>query len=78
LILFAINLNRFASAIRVKRKLNSTKVTDALTDLCIIRGVSGYLQSDHGPEVIAAAVRMWIKAVAVNTADIEPASPGKN
>jgi hypothetical protein len=65
-------------AIRLKRKLNSTKVTDALTDLCIIRGVPGYLRSDHGPQVIAAAVRMWIKAVAVNTADIEPAASGKN
>lgn len=32
-------------AIRVKRKLNSTEVIDALTDLFILRGVSAYIRS---------------------------------
>ena len=45
--------------IRVKRKLNSAEVIDALTDLFILRGVPAYLRSDNGPEFIALAVRDW-------------------
>ncbi len=60
---------------QVKRKLNSTDVIDALTDLFIIRGVPAYIRSDNGPEFIAEAVRQWIKAVGAQTAYIEPGSP---
>jgi putative transposase len=49
--------SRECLAIRVKRKLNSTDVIDALTDLFIIRGVPAYIRSDNGPEFIAEAVR---------------------
>ena len=75
-------------AIRVKRKLNSTEVIDALTDLFILRGVPGYIRSElpiegaigsspmgDGPEFIAEVVRDWIKAVGAKTAYIEPGSP---
>ena len=67
--------SRECLAIRVKRKLNSTDVIDALTDLFIIRGVPAYIRSDNGPEFIAEAVRQWIKAVGAETAYIEPGSP---
>ena len=33
--------------IRVKRKLNSTEVINALTDLFILRGVPAYVRSDN-------------------------------
>ena len=49
--------SRECLAIRVKRKLNSTEVIDALTDLFILRGVPAYIRSDNGPEFIAEAVR---------------------
>ena len=65
-------------AIRVKRKLNSTDVIDALTDLFILRGVPAYIRSDNGPEFIAEAVRDWIKPVGAKTAYIEPGSPWEN
>ena len=39
--------------IRVDRKLNSTDVVDALTDLFILRGAPEYIRSDNGPEFIA-------------------------
>jgi len=65
-------------AIRVKRKLNSTDVTDALTDLFIVRGIPAYIRSDNGPEFIADAVRQWNKAVGAETAYIEPGSPWEN
>ena len=64
--------------IKVKRKLNSTDVIDALTDLFILRGVPAYIRSDNDPEFIAEAVRQWIKAVGSNTAYIEPGSPWEN
>ena len=64
--------------IRVKRKLNSTNLIDALTDLFIVRGVPTYIRSDNGPEFIAEAVRLWIKAVGAKTAYIEPGSPWEN
>jgi transposase InsO family protein len=44
--------SRECLAIRVKRKLNSTDVIDALTDLFIIRGIPAYIRSDNGPEFI--------------------------
>ena len=53
--------SRECLAIRVKRKLNSTDVIDALTDLFILRGVPAYIRSDNGPEFAAAAVRSWIQ-----------------
>ncbi|MFV1530062.1 IS3 family transposase, partial [Phaeobacter sp. JH209A] len=70
--------SRECLAVRVKRKLNSTEVVDALTDLFILRGVPAYIRSDNGPEFIAEAVRGWITAVGAKTAFIEPGSPWEN
>ena len=70
--------SRECLAIRVKRKLNSLDVIDALSDLIILRGVPAYIRSDNGPEFIAQAVRDWIKAVGAKTAYIEPGSPWEN
>lgn len=49
--------SRECLAIRVKRKLTSTEVIDALTGLFILRGVPAYIRLDNGPEFIAEAVR---------------------
>ena len=65
-------------AIRIDRKLNSTSVVDALTDLFILRGVPDHIRSDNGPEFIAKAVREWIVAVGAKAAFIEPGSPWEN
>ena len=69
---------REALMIRVDRKLNSTDVLDALTDLFILRGPPEYIRSDNGPEFIAQTVRDWIAAVGAKTAYIEPGSPWEN
>lgn len=69
---------REALMIRVNRKLNSTDVLDALTDLFILRGPPDYIRSDNGPEFIAQKVRDWIAAVGAKTAYIEPGSPWEN
>ena len=65
-------------AIKVDRKLNSTNVIDALTDLFILRGAPALIRSDNGPEFLAQAVRDWIAAVGTKTAYIEPGSPWEN
>ena len=57
-------------AIRVDRKLNSSNVIDALTDLFIMRGFPEYIRSDNGPEFVAKSVRDWISAVEAKTAYI--------
>ena len=64
--------------IRVKRRLNSVDVIDALTDLFILRGPPAFIRSDNGPEFVAEAVREWITAVGAQTAYIEPGSPWEN
>jgi len=70
--------SRECLAIRVKRKLNSTDVIDALTDLFILRGPPAFVRSDNGPEFVAKDVRAWIAAVGAKTAFIEPGSPWEN
>ncbi|UTH50272.1 IS3 family transposase (plasmid) [Loktanella salsilacus] len=67
-----------ALVIRVKRRLNSTDVVDALTDLFILRGPPEYIRSDNGAEFIAKKVRAWIGAVGAKTAFITPGSPWEN
>ena len=61
-----------------QRKLNSTDVIDALTDLFILRGVPAFVRSDNGPEFVAKIVRDWINAVGAKTAYIVPGSPWEN
>ena len=65
-------------AIRVARKLKSTDVIDALSDLFLIRGVPAHIRSDNGPEFVADAVQKWIGAVGARTAYITPGSPWEN
>ena len=70
--------SRACLAMKVDRKLNSTNVIDALSDLFIMRGAPAFIRSDNGPEFIAQAVRDWIAAVGAKTAYIEPGSPWEN
>lgn len=49
--------SRECLTIRVRGKLNSTDVIDALTDLFIVRGVPAFIRSDNGPEFVALALR---------------------
>ena len=58
--------------IRVKRRLNSTDVVDALTDLFILLGPPDFIRSDNGTEFIAKKVRAWIGAVGAKIAFIAP------
>jgi len=66
-----------ALVIRVNRRLNSTDVVDALTDLFILRGPPAFIRC-YGAEFIAKKVRAWIGAVGAKTAFIAPGSPWEN
>jgi hypothetical protein len=70
--------SRECLAIRVDRKLNSSNVNDASSDLFILRGVPSFIRSDNSPEFVAQAVQDWIKAVGAKTAYIESGSPWEN
>ena len=70
--------SRECLTIRVRRKLNSTDVIDALTDLFILRGPPAFVRNDNGPELVAKDVRAWIEAVGAKTAYMEPGSPWEN
>ena len=52
-------------------------LSDALTDLFIMRGVPAFIRSDNGPEFIAEIVHNWITAVGAKTACIKPGSPSE-
>lgn len=65
-------------AIRVKRKLNSRDVLDALGELFVTHGPPEHIRSDNGPEFIAKALRGWLGRLNVNTLYIEPGSPWEN
>lgn len=59
---------------RLNRKLNAVDVIDILSDLFILKGVPRHIRSDNGPELIAKALRYWIKAVG-QTGYVMPGSP---
>lgn len=64
--------------IKVKRRLNSNDVFEALADLFLTRGVPKYIRSDNGSEFIAKALREWLSKLQVETLYIEPGSPWEN
>ncbi len=64
--------------IRVRRKLASWDVLEALSELFLLRGVPGFIRSDNGPEFVASHVRRWVATVGAETAYIEPGSPWEN
>jgi putative transposase len=64
--------------IRVKRRLNSTDVVDALTNQFIRHGTPEYIRSDNGAEFIAKKVRARICAVGAKKAFITLVSPWEN
>ena len=60
-----------ARLVHFNRKLNSTDVLGALTDLFTLRGPLEYIRSDYRPEFIAQNVCDLIAAVGAKTAHIE-------
>lgn len=64
--------------IKVKRKLKSIDVLEALAELFLTRGVPKYIRSDNGSEFVAKTLREWLTKLQVETLYIEPGSPWEN
>lgn len=60
-----------ALVIGVKRKLNSTDVVDALTDLFILRGQPRFIRFNNIAEFAAKKARAWIAAAVARTTFVE-------
>ena len=64
--------------INVARSIKALGVVQSLRNLVVERGAPDFIRSDNGPEFVAQAVQMWLKAAAIETAYIEPGSPWEN
>jgi putative transposase len=65
-------------AIRIYRKLKAIDVIDVLSDIFMLRGISGHIRSDNGPEFVAKAVQDRIATAGAKTAYIAPGSSWEN
>jgi transposase InsO family protein len=74
----ADEFTRECFGIRVARKLYAVDVTDALSDIFILRGLPGHVHSYDGPEFVAKAVQNRSKAVGAKTDNIDPGKPWEN
>ena len=62
----------------VDRSITSEDVIDALADLFAKWGVPKCICSDNGPELVARAIRTWLRQVDVETLYVEHGSPWEN
>jgi putative transposase len=70
--------SRECLAIRVERRLGSDEVLEVLAELFVRHGPPEHIRSDNGPEVVAKAVRAWLRRLGVGALFIEPGSPWEN
>jgi transposase InsO family protein len=61
-----------------ERSLTAQDVVATLPYGFALRGVPAAVRSDHGPEVLAAAVISWLKVFGAETCALEPGRPGEN
>jgi putative transposase len=71
-------VSRECIANRASRRLRSVDVIHVLSDLFILRGVSGHARSDNGPELLQRQCANSIAAVGAKTAYIMAGSPWEN
>jgi transposase InsO family protein len=65
-------------ALEVRRSFRGKDVIAVLAGLVALRGAPAHLRSDNGPEFVAKAVQVWLKAHAVGPLYIAPGSPWEN
>lgn len=63
---------------KVRRRLNSHDVIDALFELFILQGIPEHIRSDNGAEFTAKAVKKWLFELGVKKLYIDPGSPWEN
>jgi transposase InsO family protein len=65
-------------ALEVGRSFRAREVIAVLVGLIAQRGAPAHLRSDNGPEFVAQAVQVWLKANAIGALYIAPGSPWEN
>ena len=65
-------------AIRVARRLGSHEVLETVADVMLWPGIPEPMRSDHGPELIANALRTWLATPGTRALYITPGSPWEN
>ena len=65
-------------ALKVDRSITSEDMIDTLAELFAMRGVPRHIRSDNGSEIIARAIRRWLRQVDVETLYIAPGVPWEN
>jgi len=61
-----------------RRSWRGNDVIELLAELMLFNGTPEYLRSDNGSEFTAKRIRLWLSAIGVSTAYIEPGSPWEN
>jgi putative transposase len=64
-------------AIDVAGGIRSGRVIEVLAQLVSVHGNPRHLRSDNGPEFVATAILRWLQTAQIETAFIDPASPGR-
>jgi putative transposase len=64
-------------AIDVAGSIRSGRVIEVLTQLVSVHGAPQHLRSDNGPGFVATAILRWLQAAQIETAFIDPGSPGR-
>ena len=65
-------------AIRLERRMGSSEVLEALSEVMLWRGIPEHIRSDNGPEFLARDLRQWLGKLGTGTLYIEPGSPWEN
>jgi len=69
---------RRALCVKVKPRMGSADVLEALYPLLLTHGKPEYIRSDNGSEFIAAALQLWLRRVGIKPIQIYPGSPWEN
>jgi putative transposase len=64
-------------AIDVAGSIRSGRVVDVLSRLVSAHGAPRHLRCDNGPEFVSKALLRWMASEGIQTAFIDPASPGR-
>ena len=65
-------------AIYLARRVRARDALEVFADLMQRHGISHYIRSDNGPEMVATILRRWLKRLGTETIYITPGRPWEN
>ena len=64
--------------IHTARRIDSRNAIEVFADLMEVHGIPEHIRSDNGPEMVAKALRKWLRRLGTRTIYITPGSPWEN